>query len=823
MTTATRETRGKARQDESYEPEPDGPVHEGKRQRVVVGSSPARGTRSGGKAAKSTKQDAHTEELNSSAEDTVEQFQEFVDKLKDECSIEDVRAIAVENGLNSLLPDNMLLHGVADQLFYGPLQTCPLCESHGTHAALICDGHQYKCSGFISEWTMCNYTAPSAERTNGCLKLPKKLKNEFLKQFEKSHDASKNPKRVLASGEKPFLGMTIVLSGRLSRKQGARRADIEKHGGKVANAIKPGVTCVIADARDASGGGGSTKSADAISLNIPVVREEWITDCIKQKEQLPLEKYDMAAEFPGERDVPWDKMSPQAEAALSLMAEVKLVGKRGVYKDTELEEEGGKIFENKDIIYNCAFSMCDMVAGINDYAIMQLIEMPNKAVYLYYKKGRVGDRLHNTERLEEMDSTRQAMREFVKLFETLTGNPFEPWEREKKFEKKPMKFFPVDMNSGVDARAGGLGVHQLGTAAAHTKMNSRVAQDLKVLMSQEVYRFAMTEMAIDAPDLPSGNLTEFHLERCTDVLQQFAAYLREPEEDELKHERMCLDFSNKWWSLVHTTRPFVIKDIDQVAQMAAPTLEALKAISVASQLIGNLKDESTLDDPLADRYAKLGCQITPLDHDSEDYKMISNYLAKTIAPVKFMDSEYSVNLQEACLIDSAATPSLKDIKKMSNKQLLWCGTRTCNLLACMKVGMPPASIEAPASGYMFGEGWYCSDSAARAAQFGFTAVDRPEGYLILAVVGLGDEILELTKPEEDVSQYKKKKVAIKGLGKMTTDPDGYIKFEEDITVPCGPLIPGKEDSPLDFNEFCVYDSMQVKPHYLLRVRYELVA
>lgn len=43
-------------------------------------------------------------------------------------------------------------------------------------------------------------------------------------QFEKSHDASKNPKRVLASGEKPFLGMTIVLSGRLSRKQVSRFA-----------------------------------------------------------------------------------------------------------------------------------------------------------------------------------------------------------------------------------------------------------------------------------------------------------------------------------------------------------------------------------------------------------------------------------------------------------------------------------------------------------------------------------------------------------------------------------------------------------------------
>jgi hypothetical protein len=46
--------------------------------------------------------------------------------------------------------------------------------------------------------------------------------------------------------------------------------------------------------------------------------------------------------------------------------QLKLVGKRGVYKDTELEEQGGTIFESKGIIYNCAFSLCDMVAGINE-------------------------------------------------------------------------------------------------------------------------------------------------------------------------------------------------------------------------------------------------------------------------------------------------------------------------------------------------------------------------------------------------------------------------------------------------------------------------
>lgn len=48
----------------------------------------------------------------------------------------------------------------------------------------------------------------------------------------------------------------------------------------------------------------------------------------------------------------------------------------------------------------------------------------------------------------------------------------------------------------------------------------------------------------------------------------------------------------------------------------------------------------------------------------------------------------------------------------------------------------------------FGKGLYCTDAAVKAAQYGFTAVDRPEGFLILAVVSLGDEVLELTQPEK---------------------------------------------------------------------------
>lgn len=64
----------------------------------------------------------------------------------------------------------------------------------------------------------------------------------------------------------------------------------------------------------------------------------------------------------------------------------------------------------------------------------------------------------------------------------------------------------------------------------------------------------------------------------------------------------------------------------------AAAFETVRDIIVASHLIGDM--ESTLDDPLFDRYKKLGCSISPLEKDSNDYKMIVNYLEKTYEPYK---------------------------------------------------------------------------------------------------------------------------------------------------------------------------------------------
>lgn len=51
-------------------------------------------------------------------------------------------------------------------------------------------------------------------------------------------------------------------------------------------------------------------------------------------------------------------------------------------------------------------------------------------------------------------------------------------------------------------------------------------------------------------------------------------------------------------------------------------------------------------------------------------------------------------------------------------------------------------------GLQFGKAIVCSDAAAEATRYGFTAVDRPEGFLVLAVASLGDEITEIKSPPE---------------------------------------------------------------------------
>ncbi|GMP88476.1 hypothetical protein CsSME_00040453 [Camellia sinensis var. sinensis] len=303
---------------------------------------------------------------------------------------------------------------------------------------------------------------------------------------------------------------------------------------------------------------------------------------------------------------------------------------------------------------------------------MQLIMVPNTGLHLCYTKGRASDGTKAEERLEERENVDGAVKELAKLFEELTGNEFEPWEREKKFQKKPRKFYPVDMGDGVDVRHGGLGLRQKGVAVAHCKLDPFVANFMKVLCSQEIYRYALVEMGLDSPDLPMAMLSDVHLKRCDSAT--ICGNHENAERDETKGQSRVVGFQH--------------------------------------------------------------------------------------------EMSYGVSVDKIFAAELSACPSYDEIKKMPNKALLWCGTQSSNLLRHLHKGLLPSICSLPVPGYMLGRAIICSDAAAEAATYGFTAVDRPDGFLVLAIASLGAVCCNVfvVSFKQEVKTMEERKVGVKGLG-----------------------------------------------------------
>ncbi|KAK6119900.1 hypothetical protein DH2020_046347 [Rehmannia glutinosa] len=681
-----------------------------------------------------------SERPTSSAKSTEEikaAFEKFCKATSEHLSIQQMREILEANGQDSTGSDDAVVPRCQDILFYGPLDKCYICG--GT---LEATDSTYKCSGTYSEWSSCIFTTRDPPRKDEPIKLPDSVMDSDVVDLLKEHqDVKSRPPRVLSSTDKPFKGMMISLAGRLTRTHQYWKSKIEKHGGKVSTLL------------------------------------------------LSLDSYDIVSDLAvdGKR-FPYTSRMRVRRLSRPLQLSLRF-WKEGVHKDTKLQNNGGEILEKDGLLYNCAFARSDRGRGVNEFCILQLITVPENRLYMYYKKGQIGDESGADETLDEWEDVNAAIKDFAKRFEELTGNEFEPWEREKKIEKKMLKFFPIDIDDGVEVRHGALGLRQLGVAVAHCKL------DPKVRVDGDGIRFS-------GP--PLGMITDIHLKR---FLLEFTEKLKATKETGEKEGALWSDFSQRIFTLMPSTRPYVFRDFSDIADHGAAAFETVRDINVASRLIGDMSG-ATLDDPLFERYKKLGCSISTVEKDSDNFKMIAKYLEKTYEPVKVGEISYGVSIDDVFAVELSAGPSLDEIKRLPNKVLLW--HSEFKSVAASGEGILACSVFSPRP-------WI----HAEAARYGFTAVDRPEGFLVLAVASLGENVTELTSPPEDATSLEEKKKGVIALGRKRTDESEHFMWNGDIKVPCGELIPSEhKDSPLEYNEYAVYDPQQVSIRYLVAVKFE---
>ncbi|KAB5568282.1 hypothetical protein DKX38_002075 [Salix brachista] len=754
-------------------------------------------------------------ELDSKLESQSKELWALKDDLKKHVTTVELRSMLEANSQISNGSELDLRDRCADGMIFGALGCCSMCSG-----SLHYSGGMYRCGGYLSEWSKCSYSTCEPARLKGKWKIPEETDNQYLIKWFKSQKRNK-PVRILAplssdnlsqSSKSENLGdLKAVVSGLPKESLKEWKGKIEAAGGQLHAKIKKDTNCFVVSGVMSSE---DAETRKARRMKLPIVREDYLVDCCKRQKKLPFDSYKV-----------------EALGGVSSMVTVRVKGHSAVHEASGMQDTG-HILEVGKGIYNTTLNMSDLSTGVNSYYILQIIQ-DDKGLecYVFRKWGRVGNEKIGGKKLEEMSKS-DAICEFKRLFLEKTGNLWEAWEQKKNFQKKPGRFFPLDIDYGVNRQ-----VTKKTRSDADSKLAPPLVELMKILFDVETYRAAMMEFEINMSEMPLGKLSKNNIQKGFEALTEIQNLLCSNSHDPSIKESLIIDASNRFFTVIPSIHPHVIRDEDDF-KSKVKMLEALQDIEIASRLVGFDVDS---DDSLDDKYNKLHCDISPLPHDSDDYQLIEKYLLTTHAPTH---TDWSLELEEVFLLERKGefdrfAPYRETLK---NRMLLWHGSRLTNFVGILSQGLRIAPPEAPTTGYMvlslslslfvlvvhiyeylyifgyFGKGVYFADLVSKSAQYCFTDKKNPVGLMLLSEVALG-EVYELKK-----SAYMEKppegKHSTKGLGKKVPEESGYVKWRNDVIVPCGKPVSSKvKASELMYNEYIVYNTDQVKMQFLLKVRF----
>jgi hypothetical protein len=134
-------------------------------------------------------------------------------------------------------------------------------------------------------------------------------------------------------------------------------------------------------------------------------------------------------------------------------------------------------------------------------------------------------------------------------------------------------------------------------------------------------------------------------------------------------------------------------------------IETLADIQIATNLLKQVGEGEFNENPLDTYYRSLNTGISVLDHKSDEWSLIQQYIQKTHAPTH---TNYSLEMLEVYALDRPHDPYVNKYGKLNNKMLLWHGSRLSNWVGILSQGLRIAPPEAPVTGYMYvAEIQYC--------------------------------------------------------------------------------------------------------------------
>ena len=109
--------------------------------------------------------------------------------------------------------------------------------------------------------------------------------------------------------------------------------------------------------------------------------------------------------------------------------------------------------------------------------------------------------------------------------------------------------------------------------------------------------------------------------------------------------------------------------------------------------------------------------------------------------------------------------------------------------------------------------------SSKSANYCFTSRSQPYGLLLLCEVSLG-QTNQLINADYNAGELPMGKNSVMGMGRI--EPAGYQELEGGL-LPVGPAKATKVNDmggyTLNYNEFIVYDTKQIKMKYLAKIKF----
>ncbi|XP_059164443.1 poly [ADP-ribose] polymerase 2-like isoform X2 [Physella acuta] len=473
------------------------------------------------------------------------------------------------------------------------------------------------------------------------------------------------------------------------------------------------------------------------------------------------------------------------------------------------------VHEAGNIVWNCMLNQANISNNNNKYYLIQLLEdTSNKTFHVWQRWGRVGYK-GQTNLVSCGGDLDQAKKVYTKKFYDKTGND---WSNKDSFYKIPGKYELLMMDYSVkedeeDQVDAPVKSEDKKEKVPDSKLEKKIQDLINLICDVKSMEDAMIEMSYDAKKAPLGRLTKDQIKAGYSALKDIEELIKKKDLG-----RNLADACNVFYTKIPHVQGMKALPLISTPQMVKQKIELLEALEDIQIAIKMLKGGDMSENPVDRHYHQLHCVLDPLDHTSDEFKLVKDYLLLTHANTH---NQYSMELLDVYRCDKEGESDR--YTDYGNRMLLWHGSRLTNWAGILSQGLRIAPPEAPVTGYMFGKGVYFADMSSKSANYCFASKQKNTGLLLLCDVSLG-EVNEKFAADYSAASLPKGKHSVKGVGMIAPDPKAHVKLPgDDVVVPIGKGVsmppPSSKNFVLNYNEFIVYDTRQIRMKYLVKVKF----